>query len=156
MTLHALSAPIHDPASLYLGIDPGKSGAMALLQANGDLVEVFPIPDTERDVVDLLGEFSTRVKMCFLEKVNAMPKQGVTSTFTFAQGYGLLRGILLAFQVRFDDVRPQVWQKALGCLSGGDKNVTKSKAQQLFPDRKITHAIADALLIAEYCRRVHK
>ena len=39
-------------------------------------------------------------------------------------------------------------------LSKGDKNVTKSRAQELFPELKITHAIADALLIAEYGRRV--
>ena len=46
------------------------------------------------------------------------------------------------------------WQKYLGCLTKGDKNVSKAKAQELFPDLKITHAIADSLLIAEYGRRV--
>ena len=45
---------------------------------------------------------------------------------------------------------PQVWQKALGCMTGGDKNVTKRRAQELFPGHKITHATADALLIAHY------
>ena len=54
----------------------------------------------------------------------------------------------------FEEVAPQVWQKVLGCLSRGDKNVTKAKAQQLFPAIKVTHAIADALLLAEYARRV--
>ncbi len=44
------------------------------------------------------------------------------------------------------------WQKEMGCLTKGDKNVTKRRAQELFPTLKITHAIADALLIAEYGR----
>jgi hypothetical protein len=46
-----------------------------------------------------------------------------------------------------------VWQGALECLSGGSKNVTKLRAQQLFPGEKVTHGSADALLIAEYGRR---
>jgi hypothetical protein len=43
-----------------------------------------------------------------------------------------------------------VWQKSLGCLTHGDKNVSKAAAQRLFPGMKITHATADALLIAYY------
>ncbi len=43
--------------------------------------------------------------------------------------------------------------KTLDCMTGGDKNVTKRKAQELFPEIKVTHAIADALLIGEYARR---
>ena len=42
------------------------------------------------------------------------------------------------------------------CLTKGDKNVTKSAAQRLYPDRKITHADADAILIARYCYEVNK
>jgi hypothetical protein len=38
-------------------------------------------------------------------------------------------------------------------MSAGNKNVTKTRAAQLFPGVKMTHAIADALLIAEYGRR---
>jgi hypothetical protein len=43
-----------------------------------------------------------------------------------------------------------VWQKALGCLTKGDKNITKRKAQEMFPGIKVTHATADSLLIAHY------
>jgi len=77
----------------------------------------------------------------------------VSSTFKFGQSYGFLRGVLIASEIRFVEVRPQEWQKAMGCLSRGDKNVTKAKAQQLWPAQKITHATADALLLAEYFRR---
>jgi crossover junction endodeoxyribonuclease RuvC len=84
-----------------------------------------------------------------------MPKQGVSSTFKFGVNYGFLRGMLTAHKIPFEEVTPQKWQKAMGCLSKGNKNVTKAKAQQLFPNLKITHKVADALLIAEYCRRTH-
>jgi len=54
------------------------------------------------------------------------------------------------------DVSPVKWQSALSCLTKGKKNVTKARAQQWFPKIKVTHGIADALLIAEYGRRVEK
>jgi hypothetical protein len=57
---------------------------------------------------------------------------------------------LTAAQIPFERVRPAAWQKALGCLTGGDKNVSKRRAQELFPQLKVTHATADALLIAYY------
>jgi hypothetical protein len=60
---------------------------------------------------------------------------------------------LTAAGIPFERVRPQVWQKAMSCMTGGDKNVSKRKAQELFPAIKCTHATSDALLIAEFGRR---
>ena len=74
--------------------------------------------------------------------------------FTFGQSYGFLRGMLIASEVPFDEVLPVKWMTKLSCRTKGNKNITKAKAQQLFPELKITHAIADALLIAEYCRQL--
>jgi len=48
------------------------------------------------------------------------------------------------------DISPQRWQRALGCLTSGNKNISKQRAQQLFPQLKITHCIADATLICYY------
>ena len=79
-----------------------------------------------------------------------MPKQGVASVWTFAQNYGTLLGILAALKITRYHVTPYIWQKTLQCLSKGDKNITKRRAQELFPDIKITHATADALLIGKY------
>ena len=83
-----------------------------------------------------------------------MPKQGVASTFKFGQSFGFLQGILIAAEIPFELVTPQKWQRYLGCRTKGDKNITKARAQELFPDIKCTHAVSDALLIAEYGRRV--
>jgi Holliday junction resolvasome RuvABC endonuclease subunit len=88
----------------------------------------------------------------YIESVHSSPQMGVTSAFTFGRGFGWLEMALTAANVPFERITPQKWQKAMGCLTKGDKNVSKRKAQELFPDIKVTHAIADSLLIAEYGR----
>lgn len=140
----------------FIGIDPGLSGGIAVIFSDGSAPVVHKMPETERDVWDCINEWSGcnyATPRAAIEAVHAMPKQGVTSTFTFGKGYGALRMALTAAAIPFRDVTPRTWQKELGCLTGGDKNVSKAKAQQLFPSIKITHAIADALLIAEWLRR---
>ena len=87
--------------------------------------------------------------VCYLEKVHSMPKQGVKSMFTFGQNYGFVRACFHCFNIPFIEIAPKVWQKKLGCLTGGDKKVTRGKAQQLFPlVDPVTNAIADAMLLA--------
>lgn len=136
---------------IIIGIDPGQSGAAAYI-SNG-VIEFVKLANTERDISDFLREHQD-ASFAYIEKVHSMPKQGVASSFKFGANYGFLRGCLIAHGIPFEEVTPQKWQKAMGCMSRGDKNVTKARAQQLFPEIKITHAIADALLIAEYGRRV--
>jgi crossover junction endodeoxyribonuclease RuvC len=139
--------------SLHIGIDPGASGGLAFIPSNGEEPWAMKIPDTHRDLFDVLRD----VNRCFnctavLEQVHAMPKQGVTSTFTFGEGYGALQMALTAAGIPFTRVTPQKWQKHMQCLTKGDKNVSKARAQELFPHIKVTHAIADALLIAKYAQ----
>ena len=141
----------------YLGIDPGKSGGLALLDAAGDVVWCTKMPATEADLLTLLGVTGRQrfVAHAMVEHVHASPQMGVVSAFTFGKGYGALLMALTAAQIPFDEVSPRKWQGALQCLTKGDKNVSKRRAQQLFPGLTITHATADALLIAEFCRRFH-
>ena len=116
------------------------------------------MPDTDKDILDLFKSivFSDDGQaVAVLEQINAMPKQGVTSSFHFAEGYGKLQMALLAAEIPYEKIRPQKWMKALGCLTGGQKNITKNFAQQLFPKIRCTHNISDGLLIAEYCKRKH-
>lgn len=140
----------------YIGIDVGQSGSICAITPTGPVAH--KMPDTDRDLLDLLKSvmFSDDGKaVAVLEQVNAMPKQGVTSSFNFGEGYGKLQMALMAAEIPYEKVRPQKWMKALGCLTGGDKNVTKNFAQQLFPGIRCTHNIADGLLIATYCQRKH-
>lgn len=139
---------------LIIGIDPGKSGGVAWVDHDGVIPFARKMPDTVHDLVDLLRVRDLSDAKCYLEKVHAMPGQGVTSMFTFGQGLGQIEGVLAALGIPFEWVTPQKWQAALSCKTAGDKNVSKRKAQELFPSVKWTHATADAALICEYGRRV--
>jgi len=109
------------------------------------------MPDTLQDLWELLRDIAVEGQcMAYLEQVHSSPQMGVVSSFTFGNGFGHLEMALTAAEIPFERVRPQVWQKAMGCMTKGDKNVSKRKAQELFPQIKVTHAIADALLIASY------
>lgn len=153
---------------IFIGVDPGVSGGIAFIDHNGVPIRTAKMPETERDLFELLtfGCIQTAQgfqigdalghRRAMLERAGATPQMGVTSAFTFGMGYGRVRMALVAAGCPFDVVTSHVWQKAMGCRSGGDKNVTKRRAQDLFPQVKVTHAIADALLLAEYCRRMEQ
>lgn len=137
---------------VYLGIDPGASGAIAALTSAGPIW--IKLSETEHDVSEWLANYANRDgSRAIIEQVNAMPKQGLSSTFKFGKSYGFLIGLLTAHRVPYKLATPRTWMRAIGTMSGGDKNLTKAAAQRMWPDLKITHANADALLIAEYCRR---
>ncbi len=141
---------------VYIGIDPGASGAIAALEIGGEVVSLIKNSETPADIAAWLRDVvkDKRAYAC-IEKVHAMPKQGVSSTFKFGTSYGFLLGLLVANQVQYHEIAPQVWQREMHCLSKGDKNRTKQAAQARFPLEKVTHAIADALLIADVCRQCH-
>ena len=141
-----------------IGVDPGANGGIAWITDGKACVE--KMPDTLQDLWELVVSISLDAGTggmgirAYLEAVSSSPQMGVVSAFSFGRGYGNLEMALTAAGIPFERVRPQVWQKALGCMTKGDKNVSKRKAQELFPDRKITHATADALLIAHYGTRI--
>ena len=138
-----------------IGIDPGKSGGIAIWQFGK--ISAQKSPATEKDLWDLLRPHSGATT--FIEKVSAGPKMGSAAAFKFGRGCGLLHMALIASGMRIEYVTPAKWQKEFGLivkgrgLGQGDtakKNRNKAKAQELFPQFQITHSIADALLILEY------
>lgn len=149
----------------FIGIDPGKTGAIAVINEFAEIIDVKKMPATPGDILRFLVEQeeaaikasvtpSDTIRAA-LEYVRASPLMGVVSVSTFMRNYGHLEMALTAAGIPYYDVHPARWQRYLGCLSSGDKNITKAKAAELWPATKITHAIADALLIAEWCRRKH-
>lgn len=142
--------------STIIGIDPGTNGGIAWITDGKPCVE--KMPDTLQDLWELICDITNFPRStvgllhyrAYIEQVHSSPQMGVKSAFTFGNGFGHLEMALTAAGIPFERVRPQVWQKALGCMTKGDKNVSKRKAQELFPSMKVTHAIADALLIASY------
>jgi hypothetical protein len=122
------------------------------------------MPKTERDICDFIFGLPANT-VAVIERVHAMPGNGASSMFTFGRSYGSARMALIAASVSFEESDPRTWQKALGIpprrKSQGEtprafKNRLRAHAQQLFPSEKITLAVADALLLSEYCRRKHE
>lgn len=139
---------------IFVGIDPGANGGIAVLDQDGGVLVAIKMPDTDRGILDALSQIALPgASRAALEQVHTMPKQGIVSAFTFGAGFGGLKMALAATGIPYDLITPLKWQTAMQCRTRGDKNVSKARAQQLFPAVKITHAIADALLIAEFCRR---
>lgn len=142
---------------LFVGIDPGANGAIAVLDSIGRPIITIKLKDaTPHDVWKQCTEhFALRQGPVYavLEKVASSPQMGVCSAFSFGAVAGMLRAFLVAGDVPFEEVSPSKWQGALNCRTKGEKNVSKAKAQELFPMVKVTHANADALLLAEYARK---
>lgn len=141
---------------LIIGIDPGKSGGVGWMDMQATAPMAAKMPDTVHELASLMRgliEDETSVKV-YLEKVHAMKGQGVTSMFTFGQGLGRIEGVLAALAIPYEWVAPQKWQGALSCKTGGDKNVSKRKALELFPGTRWSHFTADSALICEYGRRM--
>lgn len=144
------------PPRGYIGVDPGRSsgGVAYIAEEQGWCRKVSDLTDHDLwTIFRLLGTLSP--KHAVLEKVSAMPGQGVSSTFKFGASFGELKMALTAIEVPYTLVTPAKWQKSLGCLSRGDKNVTKARAQQLYPTAKLTHATADALLMATCAKNLN-
>lgn len=145
----------------YVGIDPGVNGGIAVLSADGTVMEVVKMPGTARDLLDFLRRYKDD-SVCVLERVGGMPGNGAHAMFNFGKGFGHLQMALLALEIPTEDVTSNKWEKAFQMGSSGKftkrewKNLLKAKAQQLFPKlgRKVTLATCDALLIAEYGRRL--
>jgi hypothetical protein len=144
--------------SAFLGIDPGVSGGMALLSAEGVVLELRPMPEDEEAVVDLITDIAMQRHasvgvFAILERVNTHRGWHAAGAFTFGRNVGAIRAALYGADIPHDEVSPAQWMRALGCLTRGDKRVTLRRARQLFPAQRLTHAVADALLLAEYGRR---
>ena len=149
--------------TICIGIDPGKKGGVAIIFRNE--VSVYPWDDTE--FVKKMDEMRGRANLgaepiiAAVEKVGAMPGQGVTSMFSFGQSYGFILGVLTAFGIPYQLVPPRKWKAEFGLLNT-EKQASVDVARRLFPGvsllptdrcRKESDGMSDALLICEYARR---
>lgn len=141
---------------IYIGIDPGLKGGLALISESG----ARAIPFTEAGYLAAIKETKGENAIACVENVHAMPQQGVTSMFNFGKGFGWILGILDAYNVPYELVTPQKWKKEFSVT--GDKNSSIAVCKRLFPSvpllptercRKDSDGMAEALLMAEYARR---
>jgi crossover junction endodeoxyribonuclease RuvC len=142
-----------------MGVDAGLTGGIALLSDEGLLAERMPVVHLNgKGTIDLaaLGGYmaSWAPDEVWLEEQQAMPKQGVSSTFRTGLNYGILVGYVSACGIPLRTVRPAVWKKAMGVPA--DKDAARAIASRLFPKAascwrlKNQDGVAEAALIALY------
>lgn len=150
---------------LILGVDPGVSGALVLVdQGTGDytdhlIMPVMKVGSTNRcngsAILAWVRDYIPRINHAYLEKVHAMPKQGVSSSFSFGHSTGYIEGVITAAAIPLTLVPPTQWKRGAG-LIGSDKDAARSRAIQLYPSLRVLdlkgkgQAVADALLIARH------
>jgi crossover junction endodeoxyribonuclease RuvC len=129
-----------------IGIDPGLSGAIAVINGTDSLM-IFDMPTmtVERngkakrqvsatELAQILKTAKSDDCHVFVEKVSAMAGQGVTSVFSFGRSFGMIEGILAALQMPVTYVAPATWVKAVH--RGAGKDASRSRAMELFPDNQ--------------------
>lgn len=151
-----------------IGIDPGKTGAVAAVQLE-EPHEVFfwELGDTftARDFENIIENYE--VKHTYIEKAQAMPHQGVISMFTYGVGFGRLLGWCETIGAPFTLIPPKTWTKEMqkGCKAKDSKGRSLQAVQRLFPNedlrvnpksKKAHEGAVDAILIAEYGRRLYR
>lgn len=152
-------------APLVLAVDPGLSGALAVLDVDGRIVHVADLPvarDRSLAWIDgqalqsvLLEAIAGRPCRAVVERVASRPGQGIASAFTFGAGLGSILGVVQTLRLPLELVTPAQWKRALGLSS--DKAASLDRARLLFPTaelhRKRDHGRAEALLLAHWALR---
>lgn len=155
------------PQNSFVGVDPGASGAFALYDPANKALEVFDMPvnvtivnGRKRTAVDgsAVGRWFdsnlARMRCVIVEDVHAMPKQGVTSSFSFGFSTGLVRGVICANLLPYIIVSPNRWKKEMNVPA--DKNMARIIATRMMPrhahlfERVKDHGRAEAALLAIY------
>lgn len=155
-----------------IGVDPGLSGALAVL-ADGDPADIVDMPTRtvgewrEIDAISLTallrgyrGRYVGADFSACLEKVGARPGDGGTSLFRFGEGAGAIRGVLESLGIRYSRAIPAVWKRRFGLL-GTEKDAARELAIRRFPSvahllqRKKDQGRADALLLALFHEHAH-
>jgi len=151
-----------------IGIDPGLSGAIAIISPESLKIYDMPTMTVERngkakrqvsasELAEMLYLYSGRDCHVYCERVSAMAGQGVTSVFSFGRSFGMIEGILAAFKMPVTFVPPATWVKAIG--RGQGKDASRARAMELFPSdqdqfkRVKDDGRADAALIAYWGSR---
>ena len=148
--------------SLVVGIDPGLSGALAVLDADGSVECVHDLPiirDRSLAWIDrgelqslIVSALQGRTAHAIVERVSSMPKQGIGSAFLFGCGFGSILGVLQALHLPIMFVTPAVWKGFYGLSK--DKHASLHKGRLLYPTAELRLARhdgrAEALLIARF------
>lgn len=150
---------------MIIAVDPGKSGGIAVRCDDGS-VEVYKMPSTEVELVELMNELCEPGAEAYVELVGGYAGSGQpgSAMFTFGWWAGGITFTLLAFEVVPVMVPPQVWTKKLGLPPGTTrtalgrdvwKKALHAEAARRFPDIAFHRQVADALLILSLAEEGH-
>ena len=150
-----------------IGIDPGLSGAIAVLE-NNKVLNIFDMPVMSEgkknkrqlnsaQLVSLLRDNlePNKETVVVVEQVNAMPGQGVTSMFNFGQTFGAIKGVCAAMELPIFFVRPAKWKKHFELINAS-KDSSRTKAIEMYPTlsnqlaKKKDVNKSDAILIGRF------
>lgn len=149
----------------FIGIDPGKAGAIAIIDSDYEVVAttMMPIIGSELDIQgikDFIFDNAAGKKVAAIEKVTAMAGWGGSSVFKFGYGAGLIHGVIGALDIPIHLIAPKIWQQfVLNGLSRGDKAMAIQFVARAYPNvsllptarsTKPSSGIADAICIARY------
>ena len=140
---------------MIIGIDPGRSGAVAIW--SGGIDKVIKCPSNSKEMADVIKSVSNENVVAYVERVWARPSNATRAAFTFGVNYGEWLGILSSFNVDTVLITPQTWMKyykqkfkvKLPKEKTDRKNILKEIAKK-YTDKKVTLYNADAILIAVY------
>ena len=155
--------PVQMKDRVFIGIDPGVSGGIAVI-FNDDYY-VRKCPSTILDMAKEIAMLSEAhigpdiPKRAIVEKVHSFPGNSARSMFNFGTNYGQWLGILATLKIPYILVSPHKWMSHYGSRPKEKKerkNHLKALAQQRYPDADITLATSDAMLICNYLKETNK
>ena len=144
----------------YIGIDPGKSGGIMVIDELGEAT-AYKCPEEALDMSILfkliIGETAPDDVELLMERVWARPGNAVRSAFTYGVNYGQWLGIAASHEVKMHTVIPNCWIKWVGCPKAlplkERKHWLRDMAKKLYPElKKVTLATSDAILITHYAK----
>lgn len=151
----------------FLGVDPGIRGGIAALNGSAVIlaVDIPTIGEKAKQRVNVhelhaLLVSASPIDHAFIERAQAMPKQGASSGFLYGRAVGAIETAIALAGIPLTIVEPSKWKKHFR-LAGGDKERARQLALQLYPkasamlSRKKDHGRAEAILIAQYGREMH-
>ena len=150
-----------------IGIDPGLSGAIAVMQ-DKKVMNMYDMPVmaegkknkrqlNSTQLVNIIKENINEDEdtIVVVEQVNAMPGQGVTSMFNFGQTFGAIKGVCAALKLPIFFVRPSKWKKHFELINSS-KDASRTKVIEMYPTlssqlaKKRDVNKSDAVLIAKF------
>lgn len=144
----------------YIGIDPGKSGGLVVIDETGE-AKAYKCPERAIDMAllfqNVIGDTAPDKVKLLMERVWARPGNATRSAFTYGVNYGQWLGTAASHEIKMYTTLPNNWIKWVGCPKAlpvkERKHWLRDKAKELYPDiKKVTLATSDAILIGHYAK----